>query len=273
VVLPFYAVDYDFLESMGLDLVQGRAFSPDLPTDSLEALVINETAVQQFGWADPLGKRIALSSKQTGTVIGVVKDFHFTSLREAMRPVAFHVRPEEFRYVSARLRPGNVSQVLARLEEIWQQFAPAYPFDYHFLDEDIDALYETEQRLGRAVTYFTGLAVFIACLGLFGLAAFTAERRTKEIGIRKAMGASVPRIVLLISKDFLRLVFVAFVVAAPLAYFALQTWLDNFAYRIEISWGIFLVAGSLSLVVALLTVSYQSIKAALIDPVKSLRYE
>ena len=207
-------------------------------------------------------------------VVGVVKDFHFRSMHEAIGPLVFFIpTPNWFSVFSVRVRPENLDETLALMEQTWTAFEPTHPFTYSFLDQQFAQLYLAEARVSKLLNYATALAIFIACLGLFGLAAFTAEQRTKEIGIRKVLGASVGGIVVLLSKDFVRLVGIALVVAAPLAYFARQWWLQRFAYQVDLSWQTFLLAGALALGIALLTVSYQAIRAALADPVKALRYE
>ena len=206
-------------------------------------------------------------------VIGVVKDFHFSSLQTEIRPMALQMSSDGYRYLTVRISPQEISSTLAFLEQQWSTLAPAYPFEYTFVDEAFARNYTATQRLSETIRAFTLLAILVACLGLFGLVSFTTEQRTKEIGVRKVLGASVTGIWILLSKDFLKLVAVAFVVAAPLAYVAMNRWLEEFAYRVDVSWPIFVMAGVAALLVALLTVSYQSIKAALGNPVDSLRYE
>ena len=203
----------------------------------------------------------------------MVKDFHYNSLHQAIGPLVMLIHPSSFGHLSVRIRPEGVAATLDVLEQTWTTWAPGWPFEYYFLDEDLADEYEAEEKVGQLAGGFSLLAIVIACLGLFGLAAFSAEQRTKEIGIRKVLGASVGGIVVLLSKDITRLVLAAFVIAAPLAYLAMQRWLDAFVYRVDISWWIFLLAGLAALAIAWLTVSYQSIKAALADPVEALRYE
>ena len=201
----------------------------------------------------------------------MVKDFHHLSPHQSIEPVALMVRASWFNYLSVRISTENVVGVLGSLESSWHDLVPGRPFDYFFLDEDYDHQYRTEQQLGTIMSIFSLLALLVACLGLFGLASYMAEQRTKEIGIRKVLGASVRNIVVLLSQAFFKLIVLAFVVAVPIAYFAMSRWLQDFAYRIEISWRIFLIAGLAALGIALLTVSYQAIKAALNNPVDSLR--
>ncbi|MCH8960782.1 MAG: ABC transporter permease [Bacteroidetes bacterium] len=268
--------DFDLLETLNLELVDGRFFSRDFATDST-AIVLNEAAVKELGWTEAVGKRLVSPSFSGGesqfiTVVGVVKDFHFESLRQAIGPLGLFIG-RNLNYLTVRIQPGDVSGTLAAFEAQWKTFAPEQPFTYSFLDRDVDALYQADQRTGSLFGTFALLAIMIACLGLFGLAAFTAEQRTKEIGVRKVLGASVGGIVLLLSKEFTKLVALAFVVAAPLAYFATNRWLQDFAFQADFSWWIFVLAGLAALTIAWLTVSYQSIRAALTNPVEALRYE
>jgi putative ABC transport system permease protein len=201
------------------------------------------------------------------------KDFHIKPLHEKIEPLVLFIWPGRLNYVYARVAPDEMQSTLATIEKNWLTVYPEYPFEYTFLDNDVNRLYRGEQQLAQIFGYFAGLAIVIACLGLFGLAAFTAEQRTREIGVRKVLGASIAGIVALLSKDFLKLVLVAFAVASPIAYFAMNRWLQDFAYRIQIGIETFLLAGLLALAIAWLTVSYQSLKAALANPVEALRYE
>ena len=277
IAIEYTYASFDFVETLGLELVAGRSLSRAYATDSL-AVLLNETAVQQLGLDAPVGQQLEWPGESTYTIVGVVKDFHITSLHREIGAVALlgpdprnTNRPNLL--AAARLQTDNLPQTLAAIEALWTRFAPQEPFVYTFLDETFAQLYEAEQRTSRLITLFAGLAILIACFGLFGLAAYMAEQRTKEIGIRKVFGATVSGIVLLLSKDFARLVVVAIVLGAPLAYLTMQRWLEGFAYRVDISWTIFLTAGLAALGVALVTVSYQAVRAALADPVESLRYE
>ena len=268
-------IDEDYVEALGIAMAAGRDFSDDFPTDKDETLLINETAARDFGWAsadEAVGEVIALWGEQR-RVIGVMEDFHFESLRTAIGPLLFFPEMDETRSLILRLRTNDLPATLARLEDTWKQLSTTQPFTYSFLDEDLETLYVAETRWGKIIGSAALFALLIACLGLFGLASFLAEQRTKEIGVRKVLGASATSIAVRLSSDFARLVLISFVVGAPVAYLSAQRWLDGFAYRIEISWQIFLMAGSLVLAIALLTVSYQAIKAALADPVRALRYE
>ena len=273
-LMSLMAVDYDYLETLGLHLAAGRAFSEDFPSDAEGAILINEAAAQKWGLDDPVGERFRLESADlTAPVIGVVEDFHMASLHEEIEPVFLIIWPDWYNRLLIKIEPGQVAETMDALERQWKTFAPDWPFEYAFLDDRFDALYRAEQRLGTLFSYFAGLAIFIACLGLFGLAAFSAEQRTKEIGIRKVLGATVPQILVLLTREFVLLVLVAFVVATPLSYLAMQRWLEDFAYRTDLGMGIFILAGGLALLIALLTVSYQSLKAAVADPATSLRHE
>ena len=268
-------IDEDFVETLSISMAAGRGFSDQFPTDKDETLLLNETAARDFGWAsaaEAVGEVIALWGEQR-RVIGVMEDFHFESLRSAIGPLLFFPEMDEGSGLVLRLRTNDLRATMARLETAWHGLSTAQPFTYSFLDEDLESLYVAETRWGQIIGSAALFALLIACLGLFGLASFLAEQRTKEIGVRKALGASAPQIAALLSGDFARLVMVAFVVSTPVAYFAANRWLDSFAYRVEMSWGIFLVAGLTALGVALLAVSYQSVRAALADPVKALRYE
>jgi putative ABC transport system permease protein len=269
--IRWVSVDHDFLPTFGIELVSGRNFSRDFPNDVKGAYILNESAVKEIGWDSPLGKQFRIIEK--GTVVGVVKDFHFKSLHQEIEPFVLYLCPEYFEYFSIRISPEAIPQTLAFLKDKWQELVPNQLFQYSFLDEDFDNLYKAEMRLEKIFGIVTSLAVFIACLGLFGLAAFTAEQRTKEIGVRKVLGASVSGIFILLSKEFARWVLVANVISWPLAYYAMSRWLQNFAYRTSIGLWIFLLAATLAFVVALLTVSYQAVRAALASPVESLRYE
>ena len=208
-----------------------------------------------------------------GQVVGIVEDFHFASLHSEIQPLILYIPRTAIDKVFVRLRPGNIPDVLASLEQDWQRVVPDYPFTFTFLDDYIQQLYQADQQFSQLVSVFSLLTILVACLGLYGLASFITQLRTKEIGIRKVLGASVPGLVMMIAKPFLLYVLLANLIAWPLAYFGMQQWLQDFAYRIDLSWGIFLGAGLLALATAVLTVSYQAIKAALADPVESLRYE
>ena len=273
---PTLSVDHAFIETMGLELTAGRGFSRAMATDTIDAFILNETAAERLGWADPIGKRLGIGNDEDdldGRVVGVVKDFNFASLRQRVEPLVIRFDPDLFSHMLARIEATDVPGGVAALEAVWKQFEPQRPFEFTFLDQSLRGLYDNEHTLKTILFPFAFIAIFVACLGLFGLAAFTTEQRTKEIGIRKVFGASISSVVALLSKDFLTLVGIAFIIATPIAYLAIQQWLNGFAYRIEIGAGTFLLVGAFALLIALGTVSYRTLKAALENPIKSLRYE
>ncbi|MEZ0610777.1 ABC transporter permease [Fibrella sp. WM1] len=268
-----YDIDGRYIPTMGMKLVAGRNFSPQFPTDST-GVILNETAARVYGWGNnALGHIITHAendgSRQTYRVIGVVKDFHFKSFHERITPLLMVLGKGEGSII-IKAKTKDVSGLLASLNRQWAAFKPDVPFSYTFLDESLMQTYLAEQRTGRVLGLFSGLTIFVACLGLFGLAMFTAEQRRKEIGVRKVLGASVASVVGLLSKDTLKPVLIAIALATPMAWYAMTRWLADFAYRIDIEWWMFALAGTLSVAVALLTVSFQSVKAALMNPVKSL---
>ena len=271
-----YDVDEQYIPTLGMEMAAGRNFSKELSTDSL-AIIINETAAQVFGWGNnSVGHTITwLKDNEGGKlnyhIIGVVKDFHFRSLHEAITPLLMVLNPEWGLIV--KTKTTDVAGLLNSVKQKWSQFNTEEPFEYAFMDDLYNKTYAAEQKTGRILSIFALLTIFVACLGLFGLATYTSEQRTKEIGIRKVLGASVPGIINLLSIDFLKLVLLAFIVATPVAWWTMNKWLMDFAYRIDISWWMFAVAGLLAAVIALTTVSFQAIKAAVANPVKSLRTE
>jgi putative ABC transport system permease protein len=268
--------DFDFIETLDIALAAGRSFSQEMDADTTRDLLLNETAARALGWSAPeeaVGKTINALGNRSGTIVGAVKDFHFQSLQMGMQPLLLTPAPDRYAYAMLRIAAHDIGGTLKQIESAWAAFAPQWPFDYLFLDQNFDKLYRAEQRLGKIFGAFGGIAIFIACLGLFGLASFTAGRRTREIGIRKVLGASVAGIVQLLSREFVKLVLVANVIAWPVAYFVMNKWLQDFAYRIAIGWWVFALAGGIALLIALLTVSTQAIKAALANPVEALRYE
>jgi putative ABC transport system permease protein len=269
------SVDPDFIPTMGMKIIAGRNFSRNHPNDRSDAILINETAAKQFGWDDPIGKTIrAFDAKNTTkTIIGVVKDFHIESLHNKIGPIYIEYDPSQFRYVSAKIRSENIPETIKFIKSKLQEFYPTQAFRSWLLDEDFGDRYTPEKNIFEIISYFTFLAIFISCLGLSGLASFASEQRTKEIGIRKAMGASVKGIVLLLSKEFAKCVLLANIIAWPIAYFVFNDWLEDYAYRTNISLWIFLLAALLALIIALLTVSYQAIKAAKANPIDAIRYE
>ncbi len=275
-------VRHDFTRAFGVQMSAGRDYDEAFETDQRESLVINKAMARQMGWTpeEAVGKRYyGGDNEPAGRIIGVTEDFHFTSLHQPVQPLVLPLNtfPGAFnlfiKYVAVRLAPGDVPGSMAHVEEVWQRIVPSRPFEYFFLDESLDRLYKAEADMGRIAGAFALFALLVACLGLFGLASYMAEQRTREIGVRKVMGASVNSIVVLMTREFLQLVLIAFVLAVPLAYVAADRWLDGFAYSIDIAWWVFLLAGAAALGIALLTVSFQSIRAAMVDPVKALRYE
>jgi putative ABC transport system permease protein len=271
-VMRHYRVDPDYVPALGLGLVQGRNFSRDFKTDSLGVL-LNESAVAALGWQqNPLGRQIRDSDGRILHVVGVLKNFHFESLHQKIGPMAMTLGGNSGS-ILVKIKTDQVPALLATLKRSWNELTAEAPFNYSFLDDRFAQVYAAEQKLGKILAIFAGLTIFIACLGLFGLATFTARQRTKEIGVRKVLGASVTNIILLIAKDFLKLVILANVIAWPLAWYGMHRWLQDFAYRTSISPWIFVAAGALALLIALVTVSFQAVKAALGNPVQALRNE
>lgn len=273
-----FVTDFDFAETLGLTVLAGRTHSEDHPTDSLGAWVINESAMKGFGWEDPsssVGRRLSFPGRNfTGEVIGVIKDFHAESLHEPLEPAVFTVFSEQaYFYGLIRIRAGSAGQAVEEIGQIWQTLYPAYIYQYSFLDDDVDKLYASDLTLGRLFGGFSFLTILIACLGLFGLASFTAEQRTKEIGVRKVMGASTSEIMMLLSKDFARYVGIAFLISSPLAWIGMNRWLDTFNYRVSFGIGTLLLVGVGVLAISLITVAYQTIKASLANPVDALKHE
>jgi putative ABC transport system permease protein len=274
-------IDDDFTPMIGFELLEGRGFSKE--TDDSLSIMLNQTAVKTFELTDPIGKKLKqVQRNQQGlitveyTIIGIIKDFHFQSLHDPVTPVTVR-NTESFgggaAYAYVKVSGENATGVISSIEQKWKTLAPGQPFKYFFLDQNLDAQYKTEQQAGKIFTIFSGLAIIIACVGLFGLSAYTANLRTKEIGVRKVLGASVFGVVVLLSKDFTKLIAIAFMIAIPLGWYVMDNWLQGFAYHIDLGVGVFLVAGFAAVLIAWLTVSYQSIKAAIVNPVKSLRSE
>ena len=269
---PGLFADPDIVETLGLTLVAGRSFRRDSESDR-DAVLVNQALVDLFDWEEGAVNK-TVNFWRDRTIVGVVDDFNFEPLRQQVRPLVILFEPKvPYFFLAIRLAPGDARPMLAALEAVWKRFEPARPFEPFFLDTHLDALYAAETQLGRSYGVFSLLAILVACLGLFGLASFTAERRTKEIGVRKVLGASVGSLLVLLSKDFVRLVLIAFVIAVPAAYFALDRWLQNFAYRVDLGVLPFVGAGLLALVVALLTISYQSVRAATTNPANVLHME
>jgi putative ABC transport system permease protein len=275
-------VDDQYIDTYKMEIIQGRNFSKDFTADKEQSIIINEAAVKKLGWQDdPTSQKI---ERFTGTgpnerraynVVGVVKDYHFQSLHEEIQPmILYYTSPYgTFSIISVRIRPENVQETITFLETTWKQFDTKYPFEYSFVDDQYDALYRTEVRLGKLFSYFTVLAILIGCLGLFGLTSFTTEQRTREIGIRKVLGATIQGIIYMLVRDFTKWVFLAVLVAWPIGYYVMNNWLKNFAYRANLGVWIFLSSALLALAISLITVSYQSVKAALANPANSIKHE
>ncbi|MEQ8927827.1 MAG: FtsX-like permease family protein [Fulvivirga sp.] len=267
-------VDYDFIPTYNLEIVEGRNISKDYATDSAEAYLVNETAVKQLMIPNPIGTNIqALDGRPMGKIVGVVKDFHYRSLHQPIQPLVMRYDPRNAYTISVKLAGGQINESLAQLEQEWKKIAPDHPFDYSFLDDNLETLYKSENNTGTLLSAFSGLAILIACLGLLGLTSFMTEQRKKEIGVRKVLGASITGIISLLTKDFAKLVLISFIISIPLAWYAMSYWLNNFAYKVDMNPLIFVVAGILLLLIAMLTVSYQSYKAAASNPVDTLRSE
>lgn len=269
-------ITYDYIKTMGIELVAGRDVSPDFGTDTSNYL-INETAAKKMGYKDAVGKELTAWGDK-GMIVGVMKDYHHNSLHVPIEPLILRMfRPTgENPYwgtVIIRTESGKTKEAISSMEKVFKQFNPGFPFKYYFTDEELAKNYKSEYTVSKLSRYFAFLAIFISCLGLFGLVTFTAEQRTKEIGIRKVLGASVPGIISMLSKDFLKLVFIAAVIAFPIAWWGMHKWLTDFAYRIHIGWWVFVMAGLAAVLIALITVSFQAVKAAIANPVKSLRTE
>lgn len=278
-VLQLFTVDHDYIPTLEMEIVKGRAFSREHPSDSL-AVILNESAVAMYGLEEPLGAEISTFSGGTPQnpelvtrrVIGVIKNFHYESLRSEIGPLAMFLGDNRG-HLSIKVDSDNLPEFISELNKKWNEMGPGQPFDYTFMDEDFASVYEAETRIGQIFSVFTFLAIFIACLGLFGLATFTAEQRTKEVGIRKVLGASIPRIFLMLTTEVMQWVLIANILALPVAYYFMSKWLEGFAYPVSITWVTFAVALVIGLLVALITVSYQAIRAAVRNPVKALRYE
>lgn len=267
--------DFDFLKTYEIELLQGRDFSRDFGADKDGAFLINETALSKMGWGEgTLGKKIGYSREVMRPIVGIVKDFHYRSLKEVIGPLAIFLRPRRDIYLSVKMNTDDISRTLSYIEKTWNSFEKERRFEYFFVDENFDALYHSEERLSQIITFFSFIAIFVACLGLFGLASYTAEQSTKEIGIRKVLGASIGSIVFQLSRNFIKWVLIANLIAWPVTYIVLRNyWLSNFPFRIPISLLTFIAAGLIALCIAMLTVSYQSFKAALANPVDSIKYE
>ena len=279
IFIPWASVDYDFVSTIGAPIVAGRDFSKATGTDHLQAFLINESAVRTFGWKDAqdaVGKTFVRGGEQDGKrghVIGVIKDFNFGRLDRPQQPLVMDVNVPRFTEFAVRIRPEGVPATIQLIRRLWDQYFPERVFEYSFLDENIDGMYKAQENLSRLVRYFALIAIFISCTGIFSLASFMATQRTREIGIRKVLGAGIANLVVLLFRDFLRLVLVAVVISTPLAWWVMNKWLHDFAYRIPLSWWIFTAAGVIAVVISFLTVGIQGFRAARVSPIKSLRNE
>ncbi|MCD4818047.1 MAG: FtsX-like permease family protein [Candidatus Cloacimonetes bacterium] len=281
----FMQIDFDYIKTMEMEIIEGRNFSRDIENTWIQSAMVNETAVKKFGWNKPLEKKVVAFTDSLGVdnfanIIGIIKDFHASSLRQEIHPIIIWLITDDMQYryrenlrVFVRLRNENYRETIDFITETWGRFCPEEPIRFVFVDEQLNQLYLAEEKLIVLFSYFTILIIFIACLGLFGLAAFTSEQRTKEIGVRKVMGASILQIIGLLTKDFTKLVLLSCLIASPIAYFTMNKWLQNFAYRTNISFWIFIASGGLALFIALITVSVQTMKSAQANPVEALKHE
>jgi putative ABC transport system permease protein len=273
--LDLYFVDFDYIPLFNLQMAAGRPFSRSFKTDSNQAMILNEAAVKILGYPTPeqaVGKRFKQWGHE-GKIIGVIKDFHFRSLQQPIKPLTIRLEWERNDLLSVKVGTANLPNTIAAIEKKYKSIIPNRPFSYYFMDEFFDRQYRSEERFGKLFMNFAILAIFISCLGLLGLASYSTMQRTREIGIRKVMGASVSNIINLLSRDFLKLVIISFFIAAPVAWYFMHQWLADFAYRTNISWWIFATAGILAVLIAVITISFQAIKAAVSNPVKALRTE
>jgi len=277
ILSQIWPADENYIATLGIQIIKGRNFSKEMPSDSA-ALIINEAAAKMLAYKDPIGEFLYSPADNAGAtmkknhIIGVVKNFNFRSLKDNIAPLIFY-KDEDRGAVTVRIKSANIPAIIQQIRNKYNSFSPTQEFNYSFMDEDFDAIYRSEQRIGTISVAFTSLAIVIACLGLFGLAAYAAEQRIKEIGIRKVLGASISTIVQMLSKDFIILVLVSIVIATPLAWWVMHGWLQGFAYRQNIQWWVLVLAAAGAVLIAFVTISFQSVKAALTNPVKSLKSE
>jgi putative ABC transport system permease protein len=269
IAAQIWKVDHDYIPTLGMKVVEGRNFQMDMATDS-SAIIVNQAMAKEIG-GEVIGKRIE-GYRDTYTIIGIVEDFHYETMKENIQPLCFTLGNSPS-VISLKVNSQNMSEVIESTTEVWKKFAPHQPVRFSFLDDSYAAMYADVQRMGRIFTCFAVFAIVVACLGLFALSAFMIEQRAKEIGIRLVMGASLKNIFNLLTFDFIKLVVASIIIAVPLAWYAMHQWLQDFAYRIDITWQVFAVAGLVALLIALFTISYQSVKAGLMNPVKSLKSE
>lgn len=273
ITIYYNTADYDFVDLYDIEIVQGRNFSRDFTSDQEGVFLINEAAVNAAEWESPVGRIFTPWNGRSGEIVGVMKDFHLHSLHSPIDPLYIYLSPKAFSKISLKINPNSIPASIDHIRNTMKKFSPNYPFEYSFFDEVFDRAYHTEQRMIQIFSSFSTLAIIIACLGLFGLAAFAAEQRKKEIGVRKVLGASVSGVVALLSKEMVQWVLIANLIAWPVAYFAMNRWLQDFAQRTELSWWIFVIAGAGAMFIALLTVSWQSYRAATVNPIDALKYE
>jgi putative ABC transport system permease protein len=273
--LDLYFVDYDYIPQYDLKIVAGRGFSRDFPTDSTQAMVVNVAATKALGYTTPqeaVGRNFDQWGRK-GKIIGVLQDFHYKSLQQAIQPLTMRIETFGYGTISIKVAANSISETISRIESQWKQIIPNRPFEYFFLDDFFNKQYKGEQQFGNLFSNFAVLAIFISCLGLLALSSYSTMQRTKEIGVRKVLGASVSNIVNLLSRDFIKLVIIALLIAVPISWMVMHKWLEGFAYKTNISWTIFMLAGITSILIAFITISFQAIKAAVANPVKSLRSE
>jgi len=273
--MRFLSVDEDFIDNYNIKIVAGEPFKKEMSLDKEKTFIINEGAVRAFGWnsiSNAIGKRMNIWGKD-GEIIGVVKDFHVTGLQRKIDPLVINIYPQLFEMITLSISDENITETLSFVDGKWRELLPGIPFEYFFLDTDFDRNYRTEEIIGKMLGAFTFIGLLIACLGLFGLAAFTVQQRTKEAGIRKVLGASAGSIVLLIGKEFIKWIIIANLFAFPIAYLVMNKWLQDYAYRISMGVWTFILSGMIALITALITVSYQAFKVANTNPVNSLKYE
>jgi putative ABC transport system permease protein len=277
ILMKAIRADEDYLDVMGMQLTEGRNFSREMSVDKQGVFLLSESAARQIGMAHPIGSTIGVNGlgyrNTEVAVVGVIKDFHYASLREKIEPILIGAGMGGLDKLVIKVQTDNIAGLITRLKDTWKEIDPGHPFDFFFLDEFFGSQYRAEERLNSIIAWFSGLAIFIACLGLLGLSSFMAEQRTKEIGIRKVLGASVANIIRHISREFIILISIANILAWPLAYYLMRRWLQGFAFRASMGWGMFLATGVSVLVITMLTVGWQILRAATADPVDSLRYE
>jgi putative ABC transport system permease protein len=271
--MAFLEIDKDFVKTYGVQLKEGYLPGDTTCPYSGTPYLLNESAVKKLGWDKPVGKKFSLYAVKDGFVSGIITDFHFKSLHEKIEPLFLFVRESNNKYLAVKLSTNGILSSVKYIQTLWNKMVPDSPFEYFFYDSYYDQLYKKEALFGKVIFIFSIIAILIACMGLFGLAAFFSERRTKEIGIRKVNGAVITEMLTMLNREFIKWVFISFIIATPIAWYAMHKWLQTFAYKTELSWWIFGLAGLMAIVIALLTVSWQSWRAATINPVEALRYE